>query len=403
MADFTEIQGGVTAPKGFLAGSLHCGIKEAGELDLAIIYSEEPAFVAGMFTQNRVKAAPVLYSKRVVENTVARAVVINSGNANAVTGKQGEADAKTMAEATAESLEVAPHEVAVASTGTIGVNLPIDSIVEGIKKLAPALSPDGGSYAAKAIMTTDTFEKNIAVKVPLSTGEIIIGGMSKGAGMICPNMATMLAFITTDARVDAAFLSRALEAAVETSFNAITVDGDCSTNDTALLMANGAADAAPINEFSGDYFVFHSALQHVCAKLAEMIVRDGEGATTLVRIHVLGAPNKADAQKTAKTIANSLLVKTAIFGNDANWGRIIMAVGNAGVEIDPDVIDIKLGDIVMLEAGSPVEFDEARAAETLAQTEVDVTVDLHLGPESATVLTCDISSEYVEINATYRT
>jgi glutamate N-acetyltransferase/amino-acid N-acetyltransferase len=252
-------------------------------------------------------------------------------------------------------------------------------------------------------MTTDTFVKSVAVKIPLSKGEITIGGMTKGSGMICPNMATMLAFITTDAEVDPAFLWRALEAAVETSFNSITVDGDCSTNDIVLVMANGAADAAPIDEFSADYQAFHSGLAQVCAKLAEMIVRDGEGATTLVRIHVLGALERAGAHKVAKKIANSLLVKTAIFGNDANWGRIIMAAGNAGVEIDSTVMDIKVGDIIMLEGGTPRAFDETEATRLLSQKEVDITVDLHMGAESATVLTCDLSYNYVKINAEYRT
>ncbi len=403
MAELAEVHGGITAPAGFLAGGLHCGIKRNGEFDLAIIFSERPAAIAGMFSTNLVKAAPVLYSQKVVEGAVARAVVVNSGNANAVTGEQGKLDAKTMVRTTAESLGLSPYEVAVASTGTIGQKLPIDSIVTGIKSLAPSLRRDGGDDAARAIMTTDTFPKSVAVKVPLSRGEIVIGGMAKGAGMICPDLATMLAFVTTDAAIEAASLSRALDSAVNVSFNSITVDGDSSTNDTVLAMANGASDAAPITELSEDYPVFLSALQHVCARLAEMIVRDGEGATTFVRIHVVGAVEKTGARKMARTIANSLLVKTAIFGNDANWGRIIAAAGRAGVEMDPDLIDISLGELTLLRAGSPEDFDEGRAKEILSQKEVDITVDLHLGNESATVLTCDLSYEYVKINAEYRT
>ena len=403
MDNFTETNGGIAAPKGFLAGGHPCGIKKDGDFDLAIVYSEQAATVAATFSKNFVKAAPVHQSKKVVDGGTARAVVVNSGNANSVTGEQGERDAATMAKATAESLGVDPGEVAVSSTGTIGVPLPIDTIVAGIKKLAPVISTDGGDNAAKAIITTDTFTKSIAVKVPLSKGEITIGGMAKGSGMIAPNMATMLAFITTDAEVESAFLWRALTSAVEVSFNSITVDGDCSTNDIVLIMANGTAEATPINEFSDDYLAFHSALEHVCSKLAEMIVRDGEGATTLVRIHVLGAIEKEGARKIAKSIANSLLVKTAIFGNDANWGRIIMAAGNAGVEINPDIIDIRIGDITMLEDGSPQAFDEDEATELLSQKEVDITVDLHMGSESATVLTCDLSYDYVKINAEYRT
>ncbi len=403
MKDYTEIKGGVTAAKGFLAGGLHCGLKQDGEPDLAIIYSERPASIAGVFSKNRVRSATVPLSQKVAERGKARAIVANSGNANSVTGEQGERDAKKMAEMTAESLGIASGEVAVASTGTIGVQMPMDIIAAGISRLASALDVDGGDDAARAIMTTDTCVKSAAVRVPLSRGEITVGGMTKGSGMICPNMATMLAFITTDAEVESAILQRALAGAVETSFNSITVDGDCSTNDMVLVMANSAAGAAPIGESSEDYDIFYAALECVCHKLAEMIVRDGEGATTLVRIHVLGAVAKSDAHKVGKEIANSLLVKTAIFGNDANWGRIIMAVGNAGVEIGPDAIDIKLGDIIMLRAGTPMEFDEARATEILSQKEVDITVDLHMGTESATVLTCDLSYDYVKINASYRT
>lgn len=403
MAELTEAQGGVTAPAGFLAGGLHCGVKKDGKLDLAIIFSERPATIAGVFSTNLVKAAPVLYSQKVVEGAVARAVVVNSGNANSVTGEQGKLDAETMVRTTAEKLGLSAYEVAVASTGTIGRKLPIDSIVAGIKNLAPSLRRDGGDDAARAIMTTDTFPKSFAVRVPLSQGQIVIGGMAKGAGMICPDLATMLAFVTTDASIEAAFLSRALDSAVDVSFNSITVDGDSSTNDTVLVMANGASDAAPITELSEDYHVFLSALRHVCARLAEMIVRDGEGATTLVRIHVVGAVEKTGAQKMAKTIANSLLVKTAIFGNDANWGRLIAAAGRAGVEMDPDLVDIHLGELTLLRAGSPEDFDEGQAKEILSQKEVDITVDLHLGSESATVLTCDLSYEYVKINAEYRT
>jgi glutamate N-acetyltransferase/amino-acid N-acetyltransferase len=403
LANFKEFQGSVTSPEGFLAGAIHSGIKKDGGLDLTIICSDRPASIAGVFSKNQVKSATVPLSQKVVEGVFGRAIVANSGNANSVTGEQGEKDARVMAITTAKALSISAHEVAVASTGTIGVHMPMDSIVDGIERLAPTLSPDGGDNAAKAIMTTDTCAKKVAVKVPLSVGEITIGGMAKGSGMICPNMATMLAFITTDAKIEPAFLSRALDAANKSTFNSITVDGDCSTNDMVLLMANGAADAAPIDELSGDYTRFFEGLRHVCAQLAEMIVRDGEGATTLVRIHVDGAVNEVDAQQVAKKIANSLLVKTAIFGNDANWGRIIMAVGNAGVTINPDIIDIRFGDIVMLEAGCPRQFDEEQATAYLSQKEIDITVDLNMGTESATVLTCDLSYDYIEINASYRT
>jgi len=403
LTELTEVQGGVTAPAGFLASALHCGIKKAGDPDLAIIYSEKPATVAGVFTMNLVKAAPVLHSQKVVEGGVARAIVANSGCANAVTGEQGKLDAETMARTAATCFGVSPYEVAVASTGTIGQRLPIDRIAGAIKKLAPAVNRHGGEQAARAIMTTDTLPKSVAVRVPLSRGKIVIGGIAKGAGMICPDLATMLVFITTDASIETQLLSRALNAAVQPSFNSITVDGDSSTNDTVIVMANGASNAAPINDLSEDYFAFQFGLQHVCARLAEMLVRDGEGATKLVRIHVVGAVEKADAQKIAKTIANSLLVKTAIFGADANWGRVMAAAGRAGVEINPDIMDIHLSAVAMLKAGTPQNFDEALAKKLLTQKEVDITVDLHMGNDSATVLTCDLSYGYIKINASYRT
>ena len=403
MPELSEVHGGVTAPAGFLAGALHCGIKKSGDPDLAIIFSEKPATVAGVFTSNLVKAAPVLHSQKVVQGGAARAIVANSGCANAVTGEQGKLDAEAMARTVGECLGLSPYEVAVASTGTIGQRLPIERTVSGIKKLAPAVNRHGGEQAARAIMTTDTLPKSVAVRVPLSRGNIVIGGIAKGAGMICPELATMLVFITTDANVETPLLARALDAAVQPSFNSITVDGDSSTNDTVIVMANGASNAAPIGDLSEDYFAFQAGLQHVCARLAEMLVRDGEGATKLVRIHVVGAVKRADAQKIAKTIANSLLVKTAIFGADANWGRIIAAAGRAGVEINPDIVDIQLGDILMLKAGAPQNFDEARAKKLLTQKEVDITVDLHLGNESATVLTCDLSYGYIKTNAAYRT
>jgi len=399
----TEIQGGVTAPAGFLAGGLHCGIKKKGEPDLAIIFSERPATVGGVFTKNRVRAAAVGYSRKVAEGGVARAMVVNSGNANAVTGEQGRRDAETMARTTAECLGVSPNEVAVASTGTIGQLMPMDIVNAGIKELASSLSREGGESAARAIMTTDTFPKSFAVKVPLSTGEIAVGGIAKGVGMICPDLATMLAFITTDADIEAGLLASTLREVTETSFNSITVDGDCSTNDTVLALANGASGTRPIDESSADYPIFKSALQRVCDRLAEMLVRDGEGATKLVRIHVVGAAEREGARKIAKKIGNSLLVKTAIFGNDANWGRIMMALGNADVEIKADIIDIHLGTMALLKTGSPQGFSEEEAKEILSQKEVDFTVNLHMGDESATVLTCDLSYEYVKINAEYRT
>lgn len=401
--EFTEIEGGVTAPAGFRAGGLHCGVKKDHKPDLAIIFSERSAAVAGVFTKNRVKAAPVLYNQQVVKQGSARAVVVNSGNANAVTGKQGRLDAEAMARTVERCLGLAPLEAAVASTGVIGQTLPMDRITRGIEQLAAALSREGGSDAARAIMTTDTFPKEVAVRVPVSHGEVSIGGIAKGAGMICPDLATMLVFITTDASVERMCLLRMLRTAVEPSFNSITVDGDSSTNDTVLILANGASGTPVIDDLSVDYPIFQAALDHVCMRLAEMIVRDGEGATKLVRVTVTGAMHVAEARQMAKTIANSLLVKTAIFGNDANWGRIICAAGRAGVEFDPGRVDIVIGDVLVLKDGGPCAFDESRAKELLSRKEVEIVVNLNAGNKSATVLTCDLSYEYVKINASYRT
>ncbi|RJP17551.1 MAG: bifunctional glutamate N-acetyltransferase/amino-acid acetyltransferase ArgJ [Candidatus Abyssobacteria bacterium SURF_5] len=403
MLEFQEVSGGITAPVGFRAGGSHCGIKKNGNPDLALLFSERPAAIAGMFTRNIFKSAAVLYSQRIVRYGVARAVVVNSGNANAATGARGERDAEAMAEAAAESLGISSDQVAVASTGTIGVLLPIDRIKKGIGELSRRLDAAGGEISAQAIMTTDTFPKSIAVTVPLSTGKITIGGMAKGAGMICPDMATMLAFVTTDAAVELSLLSRALREAVETTFNSITVDGDGSTNDTILILANGASGTPAIDRVSDDYRLFCSALEHVCAELAKMLVRDGEGATKLVEVNVGGAERKMDAEKIAKTIANSLLVKTAIFGSDANWGRIMAAAGRAGVALDPGRIEIRLGDLLMFEKGSPVPFDEDRAKRLLSEKEIQLHVNLGMGGESATVYTCDLTYDYIKINASYRT
>jgi glutamate N-acetyltransferase/amino-acid N-acetyltransferase len=397
------ISGGVTAPKGFLAGGISCGIKKTGAPDLAVIFSEEPAAAAAVFTRNLVKAAPVTYTREVVQNGVLQAVVINSGNANAVTGERGYEDAVAMARTTAESLHVIPQHVAVASTGTIGILLPIDKIEDGIRKLTGSLNRAGGDAAARAIMTTDTVPKSIAVRVPLSSGTITLGGMAKGAGMICPDMATLLAFLTTDAAIEGPSLSRALREVVDTTFNSITVDGDSSTNDTVLILANGASGTSSIDADSTDYGRFRDALEYVCAELARMLVRDGEGATKLIEVRVAGAKQKEAARTIAKTIANSLLVKTAIFGCDANWGRIMAAAGRAGVEFDPRRVEIRLDDVVMLKQGAPVAFDEDRAKEILGKDEVRIVMDLHEGSESAIFLTCDLSYDYVKINASYRT
>jgi glutamate N-acetyltransferase/amino-acid N-acetyltransferase len=382
---------------------MHCGVKKNSAPDLAMIFSDRPAAAAGVFTRNLVKAAPVLYSQKIIRKRILRAVVVNSGNANAVTGERGYRDAEAMARAAGEGLAVPAEQVAVASTGVIGMFLPIDRIQEGIRRLTGSLSSTGGDEAAQAIMTTDTFPKTVTVKASLSSGEIVIGGMAKGAGMICPDMATLLAFVTTDAAVEAPVLSRMLKRAANNTFNSITVDGDSSTNDTLLVMANGASGIPAITEGTNDYNIFYSALEHVCAELARMIARDGEGATKLVEIRVVDAKRKADAEKIAKTIANSLLVKTALFGNDPNWGRIMAAAGRAGVAIKPERMGIRLGNLILLKDGSPLNFDEQRAKRLLSEKEIIITVSLGAGGESAAVLTCDLSYDYVKINASYRT
>jgi glutamate N-acetyltransferase/amino-acid N-acetyltransferase len=382
---------------------MHCGIKKNGAPDLAMIFSEKPAHVAGVLTRNLFKSAAVQYTRRVLDGGILRAVVINSGNANAATGEQGRRDAEAMARTTAECLGVAPEQVAVASTGVIGVLMPIDRIEKGIRKLSGSLHSAGGDAAAQAIMTTDTFAKSVAIKAPLSSGEITIAGMTKGAGMIAPDMATMLAFVTTDAAIEASLLLKMLREIADATFNSVTVDGDNSTNDTLLAIANGASGTPSIVEGSEDFRIFQAALEHVCAELSRMIARDGEGATKLVEIHVRGAKQKADASKMGKTIANSLLVKTAIFGCDANWGRIMAAAGRSGVALVPEKMEIRLGDLSLFKDGSPIPFDEEQAKRILSQKDVRITVDLHVGVESATVLTCDLSYDYVKINASYRT
>jgi len=400
---WTEIDGGVASPSGFLAGAVNCGIR-SDKPDVALLLSDRDATLAGTFTSNRLAAAPVALCRERVATGAGRAVIVNSGNANAATGAQGKVDADRMAILTAEVLSIAPEAVCVCSTGTIGVPMPMDRVEAGIKAVAGALDPDGGAAAARAIMTTDLVPKEIALELEIDGKPVRIGGMAKGSGMIDPNMATMLAYVTTDAAVESAALQNALSEAVQDSFNRITVDGDESTNDTVLILANGAAENTALQPDHADWPLFVQALRHVCGQLARMIVKDGEGATKFVSVTVQGAKHDAEARQAARAIANSMLVKTSWFGCDPNWGRIYDAVGYAGVEVDPDTIEIKLDDFVAVSNGIVAAGTDLKSLEAvLKQDEFTVLVDLHVGSGSDTVYTCDCSYEYVRINSEYTT
>ncbi|WP_298815491.1 bifunctional glutamate N-acetyltransferase/amino-acid acetyltransferase ArgJ [Chloroflexus sp.] len=398
--------GHVTSPRGWSAAVAACGIKYANRDDLALVVSDRPATAVAVFTTNAVKAAPVLYDMALMASVAElRAVVINAGNANACTGSDGDAAVVAMAQAVEAALDLPPRSVFVMSTGTIGVPMPVAKITRGIAEAATRLSPDCGIAAARAIMTTDTRPKHCAVKVALPDGSAItIGGMAKGAGMIHPNMATMLAVVTTDAAVPRDVLDAAMRQALEVSFNSISIDGDTSTNDTLLVMANGASGAPPIVDLDSPAgAAFRAGLIAVCQHLAHAIVRDGEGATRFVTITVRGAMSNADARLAAMTIARSPLVKTALFGADPNWGRVLCAIGYSGATVDPNRVVLHFGGMRVLENGLPLPFDEQAAHQLLDVPEITIDADLGLGDGQATVWTCDFSYDYVRINAEYRT
>jgi len=397
----TRIDGGVTAARGYRAAGIHCGIK-AERKDLALIVSETLASAAGMFTTNLVKAAPVVLSQEKIQFGAAQAIVVNSGNANACTGPRGETDAREMARLTAEALGIAEEFVLVASTGVIGVPLPMDPIRSGIPRLVPALSGDGRA-AAEAILTTDAFVKTSAVQVRLGERMVTIGGMAKGAGMIHPRLATMLAFLTTDAAVPAPLLRMALRQAVERSFNVISVDGDTSTNDSVFLLANGQAGGAPLTADDDAFHRFTEALTVVASDLARLIVRDGEGATKLVTVAVRGARSPADARRVMSAVMTSPLVKTALYGGEPNWGRILAAAGRSGAALVPDRVEISIAGIPVASGGQGLPGALARAAEAMAQSEYEILIDLHLGSGEATGWTCDLNEGYVKLNAGYMT
>ncbi len=400
--EFKPIEGGVTAPLGFKASGVKARIKY-DKKDLAVVVSDVPAAAAGLFTTNKVKAAPVVLSAEHLVNGIAQAVVANSGCANACTGMPGMEAAREMARVTAKCLGIRPDDVIVASTGVIGQELPMDRIIPGIARAVDALSREGGRDAAEAIMTTDTVPKEAAGQFALDGRTVTVAGMAKGSGMIYPNMATMLGFLTSDVNIEPHLLKKALKFAADRTFNMVTVDGDTSTNDSLVILANGMAGNVRIEREDDSYSAFLGALMEVCANLAKMIARDGEGATKLVEVRVKNAPSFAEARTVAMAVANSNLVKTAIFGEDANWGRIICAVGYSGVDVDPDRIDIFLGDEKMAENGRGLNFSEERAGKILRQDNVSITVDLHMGDAEATAWTCDFSYDYVRINADYRT
>jgi glutamate N-acetyltransferase / amino-acid N-acetyltransferase len=397
------IEGGVTAPAGFRAAGVACGIKKSGALDVALLVSDGPAAAAGVFTTNKAQAAPVLVSRQHLSHSagVARAIIVNSGCANACTGPEGLAVARSTTDFVASIAACPADQVLVASTGVIGVQLDLDKLRKGAVEAAKVLSRDAHGDAARAIMTTDREPKSAAVSVATAAGTFRVGGMAKGAGMIEPHMATMLGFITTDAAVAAPVLHRALREAVDVTFNAITIDGDTSTNDTVFLLASGAS-GVQIDDAS--YPALAAALKDVCGTLARAIVRGGEGATKLVAISATGAASAADAKRAARTIANSLLVKTAIHGGDPNWGRLLAAAGRAGVAFDAEHASVRIGPAVLFKDGVPFDDRAPEAAAYLAGPDIEVEIDLGAGgPHTATVWTCDLSAEYVAINADYRT
>ena len=405
--NFTEITGGVTAAVGFTAAGVYAGIKNnPAKKDLALVAADTEAVCGGVFTQNKFAAAPVEWCRRVVAGGRARAVVVNSGNANACTGAQGARDAAETAEMVGAALGIPKEQVLVCSTGVIGVNMPMDIVKAAIPGCAAALSAEGGRAAAEAIMTTDTRSKECAVTYQYQGKTITVGGMAKGTGMIHPNMATMLCFITTDLNIEAEALQQAVRQAADSTFNMVTVDGDTSTNDSMLALANGAAGNAVITAGGEGYAEFAEALAFVAGRLAKMMAFDGEGATKLLECVVSGAKTLADARKAAKAVVGSSLVKAAFYGEDANWGRIICAAGYSGADFAAEEVNLTLesaaGDIKMMTDGTGLAFDEEAAAAILKEREIKILLDLGAGSFEATAWGCDLSHEYVNINADYR-
>lgn len=399
-----QISDGITAVPGIRASGVHGGLKSENQKDVALIVADSPTVAAGVFTRNRVCAATVLLSREHLTDQVAQAIVVNSGNANACTGEQGLDNARKMATLVGDKLNVHPRNVLVSSTGVIGVQLPMDAIMRGIDRAADALHEDGGHDAAQAIMTTDTVPKEVAAEVEIGGRTVRIGGMTKGAGMIAPNMATMLAFLATDVNIAGAPLQEALRRSVDKSFNRVTVDTDRSTNDTVQILATGSARNPEITEASGkDFDAFCKGLEFVSIKLAKKIAQDGEGATKLIEVVVKNAKNETEAESAARAVAESPLVKTAVFGKDANWGRIMMAVGKSEARFDPYQVDVWLGGYQLVKNGMDSGFDEEKATQLFSEDTVVITANLNAGDAEATMWTCDYSYDYIKINADYRT
>lgn len=403
------IKGGVTAAKGFQASAAAAGIKYQGRTDMAMIYSESPCVAAGTFTTNVVKAAPVKWDQEVVyHHPEARAVVCNSGIANACTGEEGFLCCRKTAEAAAAALDIPADSVLVASTGVIGMQLPAEKLAAGVQAMVPGLdgSLEAGNLAAKAIMTTDTVEKEAAVQFEIGGKTVTVGGMCKGSGMIHPNMCTMLGFVTTDADISKELLQEALSQDVKDTYNMVSVDGDTSTNDTVLLLANGMAGNPKICEKNEDYRLFCRALNYVNTTLAKKIAGDGEGATALFEVKIIGAESKEQAVTLSKSVVSSSLTKAAIYGHDANWGRILCAMGYSGAQFDPERVDLyfesRAGKIKIIENGVATDYSEEEAAKILSEDEVTAIADIKMGSCQATAWGCDLTYDYVKINADYR-
>ena len=403
------IKGGVTAAKGFRAASTAAGIKYQGRTDMAMIYAENPCKAAGTFTTNVVKAAPVKWDQEIVyHHPAAQAIVCNSGIANACTGEDGYGYCRETAKAAAEVLHVPENSVLVATTGVIGMQLPIEKLAAGVKQMAPELdgSLEAGNLAAKAIMTTDTVEKEAAVQVEISGKTVTVGGMCKGSGMIHPNMCTMLSFVTTDVNISKELLQEALSESVKDTYNMVSVDGDTSTNDTVLLLAGGMAGNPEITEKNEDYEKFCQALNYVNTTLAKKIAGDGEGATALFEVKIIGAESKEQAVTLSKSVVSSSLTKAAIYGHDANWGRILCAMGYSGAKFDPEKVDLyfesRAGKIKIMENGVSTGYSEEEATKILSENEVTAIADVKMGDASATAWGCDLTYDYVKINADYR-
>ena len=401
------IEGGVTAAKGFLASGIHCGIrKNKTKADLALIYSEKLCNAAGVYTQNLVKGAPILVTRKNIANGKAQAVICNSGNANTCNA-DGEQKAWRMCEIAADALHIDPTDVIVASTGVIGQVLPIEPIENAAEALAAALSADGSNMAAKAIMTTDTIEKEVAAEVEIGGKTVTVGGIAKGSGMIHPNMATMLCFVTSDCAISAEMLQKAIKSAADKTFNMISVDGDTSTNDTLTVMANGEAGNAEITAEGAEYDAFCEVLTAVCKKLSMMMAGDGEGATKLLICKTTGAKDWETAKTVAKSVICSSLLKAAMFGEDANWGRVLCAIGYAGADIDINKVDVAFrsenGYVAVCRDGAGIDFSEEIAANVLHTSEITILVELNSGDAEAEAFGCDLTYDYVKINGDYRT